>query len=183
MTNNQCKIWTDFAAKRVTCSVMSYGSFDVLDSPRAGGSYVIDQLAADWCECNHDTESRRVKARLTTWLIDRRLKQDLPPYVDIQRINEMTLPLCLSILDRCERLLRKLASYSNPIINITQSADTVPELLAWSESVDTDELAHLISMLQSSGYVIVSGQSISITESDRLRIQELDQADRPKLGF
>ena len=183
MTNSQCKIWPDFAANRVTCSVMSSGSFDVLDSPRAGGSYVIDQLAADWCECKDDTESRRVKARLTTWLIDRRLKQDLPPYVDIQRINEMTLPLCLSILDRCERLLRKLGSYSVPIINITQSIDIMSELLAWSESVDTGELTHLISLLQRDGYVHFNGKSISVTETGRLHIQELDDGPGPKIGF
>ena len=183
MTDNQCKIWPESTASKVSEDDEHMGRFYVLDSRRAAGDYWIEELAARWCEHNNDEKSRRIKARLTTWLIDNPGKGVKAPSVTRKLISQMESTPDLPIPVRCERLLRKLASYSNPIINITQSAGNVLELLAWSESVEISELTHLISMLQSSGYVHFDGRSISVTEAGILHFQELDQSTRPGIGF
>lgn len=187
MTDYRCKIWPEYTAKRVSYSDMILGSFAVGESPRAGGSYTIDELAAEWCEYNNnDSKAKRTKARLTTWLINRRLEQDLPPYVayvDIHRINEMVLTQNLSTQRRADRLLRKLTSYPSSIIDFTQTDDIVPELLAWSESVDVGELNHLLSMLQRDGFVHYNGQSVSVNDAGHQHIQDLDDEPRARIGF
>ena len=183
MTDNQCKIWPESTASKVSEDDEHMGRFYVLDSPRAAGDYWIEELAARWCEHNNDEKSRRIKARLTTLLIDNAGKGDKAPRVTGKLISQMESTPDLPIPVRCERLLRKLASYSNPIINITQSADTVPELLAWSESIDVSELTHLISRLQRDSYVHVDGRSISVTEAGYQRIQEMGLDTKPRIGF
>lgn len=183
MTDYRCKIWTEFKALQALRTEDLVPSFYVLDSPRAGGSYWIDAGVAKWCECSDDISSQRVKARISTWVIDNQREVDNAPQVtrDLFRRKMSSPDLPISV--RCERLLRKLGSYSIPIIDITQSIDIMSELLAWSESVDTGELTHLISLLQRDGYVHFNGKSISVTETGRLHIQELDDGPGPKIGF
>lgn len=183
VSDNQCRIWPEFAAKKVSDLPCEMGSLAVLDSPRAGGSYKIGYEADDWCKHNDDEASLRVKARLTTWLIDQRLETDAPPSVTHERITQMNARPPLSTQHRADRLLRKLASYPRQIIDTTQSPNIEPELLAWSESVDSGELRHLISVLQRNGYVHFDGRSISVTEAGTLHIQDLDDGPRPKIGF
>lgn len=182
MPDNHCRIWPQSAVKKVSDIWNDPGAFNVLDSPRAGGSYQIGDLSDEWCEHHNDEASQRVKTRLTTWLIDERLKS-VNPFVSYQQIQQALVSPGLSTSDRANRLLRKLASYPSRIIDVTQSTDMVQELLAWSESVKTDELNHLITKLQRDGFVYVNGKSISVTESGHQHIQELDNGPKPKLGF
>ena len=183
MTDYRCKIWTEFKASQALRTEDLVPSFYVLDSPRAGGSYWIDAGVAKWCESSDDINSQRVKARISTWVIDNQREVDNAPRVTRDLFRRKMSSRDLSVPERCERLLRKLGSYSIPIIDITQSAGTVLELLAWSESVEISELTHLISILQSSGYVIVNGHSISVTEAGYQRIQEMDLDTKPRIGF
>ena len=182
-SDNQCKIWPGSTALRVSDHDEHMGWFYVLESPRAAGDYMIERLAARWCQHNDDEKARRTKARLTTWLIDNTGKADNAPRVNLARISQMESIPDLPVPDRCERLLRKLASYPRPPIDITQAADTVPELLAWSESIEVSELTHLISILQSDRYVHFDGRSISVTEAGYQRIQEMDLGTKPRIGF
>lgn len=183
VSDNKCRIWTEFAAKKVSDLPCEMGSLAVLDSPRAGGSYKIGYEADDWCKHNNDEASLHVKSRLTTWLIDQRRSGTDWPGVTCVLIKRMKQTHPLPRQNRADRLLRKLASFPHQPIDITQSADTMPELLAWSESVEVSELTHLISLLQRDGYVHSDGRSISVTEAGGLHIQDLDQRPRPKLGF
>lgn len=183
MTDYRCKIWTEFKALQALRTEDLVPSFYVLDSPRAGGSYWIDARVAKWCECSDDINSQRVKARISNWVIDNQREVDDAPRVTRDLFHRKMSSRDLSVPERCERLLGKLGSYSNPIINITQSIDIMSELLAWSESLDTGELTHLISLLQRDGYVHFNGKSISVTETGRLHIQESDQGNRSRIGF
>ncbi len=183
MTNNQCKIWPESTAKKVSEDDERMGWFYVLDSPRAGGDYMIEELAVRWCEHNNDEASLHVKSRLTTWLIDQRRSGTDWPGVTCVLIERMKRTQPLPTQNRADRLLRKLASFPHQPIDITQSIYIMSELLAWSESVDTGGLTHLISMLQRNGHVHFDGRSISVTEAGGLHIQDLDQRPRPKLGF
>lgn len=197
MTDNRCKIWPEFEALRVSERIWRF-AFYILGSPRAGGDYQIDESAADWCEVHNDLDSLRVKARLTTWVIDNQadegdaqvdaanaLYDDGPaPLITRELIQQLlSSPKGTPVPDRCDRLLRKLASYPSSIIDFAQKEDIVPELLAWSESVDVGELDHLISNLQSNGYVHLDGRAISVTEAGHHHIQDLDDEPRARIGF
>ena len=149
MTDNRCKIWPEFVATQVRRNEDFNTSYYVRKSPRAGGDYVIDEDAAEWLASMEADDSPRAKSRLTTWLIARRHQGVEAPRVTHQLIHEVQSLPNLEVGVRCERLLRKLASYSSQIIDIMQSEDTLPELLAWSESVEVSELKHLISWLES----------------------------------
>ena len=183
VSDNQCRIWPEFAAKKVSDIWNNPDAFAVLDSPRAGGSYKISGQATWWTSGNNDEESQRVRARLTTWLIDERSKTDEIPWVTYERIRELTAKEPLSMTRRADRLLRKLTSYPSSNIDFTQTEDIVPELLAWSESVDAGELNHLLSMLRRDGLVHSNGQSISVTDAGHQRIQDSDDEPRARIGF
>ncbi len=49
MPDNRCKIWPEFIAKKVAHSKDESRVIDVIDSPRAGGTYRIDRESAEWC--------------------------------------------------------------------------------------------------------------------------------------
>ena len=183
VSDNQCRIWPEFAAKEVSDIWNDPKAFEVLESPRAGGSYKIGDRADDWCKHNNDEASLHVKSRLTTWLIDQRRSGTDWPGVTCELIKRMKRTHPLPMQNRADRLLRKLASFPHQPIDITQSADTMPELLAWSESVEVSELTHLISLLQRDGYVHSDGRSISVTEAGYRRIQEMDLDTKHRIGF
>lgn len=197
MTDNRCKIWPEFEALRVSERIWRF-AFYVLGSPRAGGDYQIDESAADWCEVHNDLDSLRVKARLTTWVIDNQADEGdaqvdaanalcdggPAPLITRELIQQLlSSPKGTPVPVRCDRLLRKLTSYPSPIIDIMQSENTLPELLAWSESVDVGELTHLLSMLRRDGFVHPNGQSISVTDAGHQHIRDLDDEPRARIGF
>lgn len=183
MTDNRCKIWPEFVATQVRRNEDLDPSYYVRKSPRAGGDYVIDEDAAEWLASMEGDVSSRAKSRLTTWLIARRHQGVEAPRVTQQLIHQVQSLPNMEVPARCARLLRKLASYRSPIIDITPESAHYPELLAWSESVDVGELNHLISNLQSIGCVHLDGRAISVTEAGHQHIQDLDDEPRARIGF
>lgn len=165
MTNNQCKIWPESTALRVSKHDMRMGWFYVIDSPRAAGDYMIEELAARWCEDNNDEKAQRTKARLTTWLIDNPGKGDKAPSVNRELISQMESTPDLPIPVRCERLLSKLANHGSRIIDIDEASEHYTGLLAWSESVENYELNHLIKILDRNGSALFDGRYVSVTET------------------
>jgi len=174
-SDNQCKIWPGSTALRVSELFEPMGTFYVHRSPRAGGDYMIDDLAAHWCEHNNDEKARRTKARLTTWLTNHPGVEYKAPRVTLERISQMESILDLPVPDRCERLLRKLASYGSRIIDITETSEHYRELLAWSESIENYELDHLIKILDRRDSVLFDGQYVSVSEAGYQHIQELNR--------
>ena len=173
-SDNRCKIWPEFTALRVSEHDEIMLSFYVIESPRTGGDYVIDYGAADWCEYHNDTQARRIKARLTTWLIDNPGKEDKAPHVTMDLISHMKSTPDLTVPNRCERLVRELASYGSRINDIDETSEHYHRLLAWSESIENYELNHLIKVLDRNGSVLFDGRYVSVTETGHQRIQELD---------
>ena len=175
MPDNRCKIWPEFIAKKVAHSKDESRVIDVIDSPRAGGTYRIDREAAEWCAAHDDHESQRIKARLTTCLINQRMASDDRPMVTRDLINRLREIDNLSELVRAERLLCKLVNDAHQAMNLSSRSIVGSELLAWSESVDTLELKPLFNLLKSLGYMESQGMVGTVTEAGYQRIQELNR--------
>ena len=174
MPDNRCKIWPEFIAKKVAHSKDESRVIDVIDSPRAGGTYRIDRESAEWCAAHDDHESQRIKARLTTCLINQRMASDDRPMVTRDLINRLREIDNLSELVRAERLLYKLVNDANQAMNLSARSIVEPGLLAWSESVHPFELTRLYNLLKSIGFMESQGMVDTVTELGNQRIQELD---------
>lgn len=174
MTENRCKIWPEFAAKIVSETEVDPGVFTVIDSPRAGGSYMIDKESAEWCAYHNDEESLRVKARLTTRLIEQRSESRLPTVtrrlIDLSR-QTPNIP----DVSRAERLLCMLVNDANQGMNRGPMTVGEPELLAWSESVSLVELKTIFRLLKQLGYIETSGIMFHETGSGLQRVRELNE--------
>lgn len=175
MPDNRCKIWPEFIAKKVAHSKDESRVIDVIDSPRAGGTYRIDREAAEWCAAHDDHESQRIKARLTTCLINQRMASDDRPMVTRDLINRLREIDNLSELVRAERLLYKLVTDANQAMNLSARSIIVPGLLAWSESVHPFELTRLYNLLKSIGFMESQGMVRTVTEAGYQHIQELNR--------
>ena len=170
----KCPIWN------VDCEVSNpYGTPDIYlvrGSHRAGGDYEITANAV--IEIDDGSNGDAEKARINSQLVEQWIKGiDVPRLTvsDVQRAKSRTR---LPMLDRAERVLRLLVSRSSYLgelldFNVpndgralalgqeTRGLDTSHfELaLAWSESINTEELGHITNYLAERG-LIQKGETI-----------------------
>ena len=126
----ECAIWN------TTARVVENGADSLLiDSARAGGLY--------WISGRADTvvqrENERVKALLTSLLIEKRLAGEKHPKIDVNTIEESKDRRPMSVPERADRLLEYI-SQQNPYVGYRFEPNrfhTVyrDSLLAWSESM------------------------------------------------
>ena len=143
-----CRIWN------IAASGESLFDRDVerINSLRAGGWYLITLEAITLLPQIDD----RVKARLTTWLVDqRRLGVECPEILQ-QTITEAEQQKDLSVHDRADRLLQYIEDQTVEIG--TQFVFTPEEMLttaiaAWSESLSQEEVHYLLKYLDKQGWI------------------------------
>lgn len=143
-----CPIWrTDatFEPKK--------GDYERVNSPRVGGQYFISGTARAILP-NSDS----VKARLTTWLIDQRELGNEWPEINSDTIEQFKQRQPLPVNERADRLLKYLAKKSTTIgapveSKLTDRAEVVMEMKAWSESLSVKELIYLGEYLAEQGWV------------------------------
>ena len=178
--NGVCPIWG------VNCTLSSpYDTPDIWrveGSFRAGGDYEITYEARYEAGNLDDNE----KARLTSILVDQWIKGvDVPRLIadDVQRAKSRPK---LPMLNKAERVLRLLVSRSSYLGDIldfidpndgramalgldTSSLDTshFEYALAWSESINVEELGHITNYLAQRG-LIQKGQTISNSQGYEL---------------
>ncbi len=93
-----CPIWgTPASVKSLDIEFLK-----IIDSPRAGGRYSISEQAITLLPQIDD----RVKARLTTWLVDQRRLGNECPEIDSNTITMAEEKKDLSVHDRADRLLQ-----------------------------------------------------------------------------
>ena len=97
------------------------------------------------------------KARLTTWIIDRRLSYDSPPLVTPTVIHNVRAMQPLPVHERAERLLKFLARVE-PRIGRSIRFDPVQPTsywseMAWSESTNWMEVEYLMDYLDRKGWI------------------------------
>lgn len=124
-----------------------------VNSPRAGGEYFLDRRSTRIIANELDD---RAKARLTTWLIEkRRLGHDCPEIWYYFLVNPENPDLILTrrpdltVHARADSLLKfiqKKTSYIGEEYGFTASYPPL-EMFAYTESVEPDELQYLLSYL------------------------------------
>ena len=158
--NCSCAIWGTPAVG--DGNTVRDGTFVI--SSRAGGRYFVSGTAAPMLEPLDD----RLKARLTTWLVEqRRLGNDCPE-ITTATIKEAEARPDLRVAERADRVLKYLETkvphvgagvvYQEfraiyPDANPEPAEVICLELLACSECVRLDELSFLIEYLQQGAYV------------------------------
>ena len=127
-----------------------------VNSPRAGGKYRISHKAAKFL---HKSCDERIKARLTTWLIDQRYDSARPPLITRKKIKAMRNAPPTSGPERANRVLKLLIDKTQEpgtpvkvdrhpkLEDLTESGETYLELLAHAESPDLTD-AGLVYLLR-----------------------------------
>lgn len=142
-----CPIWgKDFP---VQVRLHRYSITEVIDSPRAGGSYEIQDYA------NEDAVKLPLvqKAILTTWLIDQRQQGVGCPRVTDDVLEYIKTKRPLPVHERADRLLRFISEQSKPIGTKVQVNSSDPGALAWSESTEDSEVYYLASYLKERNWI------------------------------
>ena len=122
-----------------------------LNSPRAGGPYFISRSAAAMVA----SRDERVKARLTSWLVDQRRSGMRRPEVMTNSIDDVAKCRDLTVQQRVDRLLGFIAERS-PRIGTTFSLtnqETACAAMAWSESTNMEEVRFLLSHIEKHGWL------------------------------
>lgn len=172
--NTDCPIWDTLT--EMISSVHSVDSISV-DSPRTGGKYLISVEAA------RELKSRgeRLKAKLTSWLVEQRWLGEQRPEIDSTTIEEAKERRVLSVFERANRTLRYLqsqTSYIGDVVELYVDEETLDVYLefmssgggidvaeklrslvslniqAYSESTNLKEIAFLLSYLNSQKWIV-----------------------------
>ena len=144
--DKRCPIWQTEAEAVVTDP--DGERLRVYGSERAGGAYAMSERIS-WMRLKR--VGVRTRARLTTALIDQREQGILWPEVTIRSIRQAEEASDLPVHTRAERLLKQLDRLTRMIgqeIDTTPHSDSLPGLLAWTESTEESEIAFLEDYLR-----------------------------------
>ena len=171
----RCPIWgTDMTSCQSEAPTRTRLS---VDSPRAGGKYFITDQARRALRTKDDTR----RARLTSWLVEQRWLGMDSPEVDAATVDQVEHRPRLSVHERADRLLRRISSQLPSVAGIFVHYDEedLPWQLAWSESIERDEVDYLLDYLRSSGWVDRHGGTSShrISVEGHARLAQVEQVD------
>ena len=170
----RCAIWNTVATDE---SEPGRDGFSV-DSPRAGGRYFISRTAAAMVE----SRDERLKARLTTWLVDRRRLGSRCPEVMSGSIEDAARYRDLTVRQRVDRLLGFIAERTSRIgaAFSLSNQEVSCAAMAWSESTDMEEVRFLLNYIVKHAWLEAddSGPGRYILTIDgHARLAELDDKD------
>ena len=144
---DECPIWGKPAIRRPSNNWML-----LVDSPRAGGKYLIPQAIENDIEGRYDDHT---KARLTSWLIERRLLGVKCPKITGTEIRKASERKALSELKRADRLLkyfRRETRYPGDSFEYNKRKGDDPDpfwqIMAWSESTKEEEARFFVKYLK-----------------------------------
>ena len=149
-----------------------------LDSPRASGRYFISGTAAAMVQ-NRD---ERLKARLTTWLVDQRRLGNRCPEVTSGSIEDATRYRDLTVRQRVDRLLRFVAD-ETPGIGVAfllTNQKTTCAAMVWSESTGMEEVWFLLDYIRKRGWLEEDAavrDGYVLTIDGHARLEELEGRD------
>ena len=147
------------------------------DCPRAGGGYLITREAARILNSELTMsviENDKVRARLTTILIDERRYGVSSPLVTRDLIEEAISKRPLPVHERADRLLRLIADQARIVGDIVSIYDSTPTAYAWSESTNWIEVDYLLDYLKQRGWVQrqgFSGYTVAVDGYNRIAEQ------------
>lgn len=151
MDENKCPIWGTPATG------VRDGDKQLWNSPRAGGPYGLTGTAATVVGNLNNDE----RVRLTTWIIDQNRLGSGSQFIDSTELNAIKAYPDLSVMERQDRLLMYLEKRINRIGdrveirgNVTDvERRTKLELLAWTASVEPQEVYYLVEACEKAGLI------------------------------
>ena len=170
-----CPIWGTPASEE---STGGYG-VRLMNSPRAGGRYLINQSAIRCLPRVND----RVKARLTSWLVDQRRLGNECPEIDSDTITMAEQQKDLSVHDRADRLLQYIGDQTVEIgkdFNFLSEHVSNKAIAAWSESVSENEVRYLLDYLHEERWIkrdAYNPRVYTLTVRGYARLAELETAN------
>jgi len=170
----RCTIWNTVATDE---SEPGRDGF-TFDSPRAGGRYFISGSAA----ATVASRDERLKARLTTWLVDQRRLGNRCPEVTTGSIGDAARYRDLAVGPRVDRLLRFITERTPGIgtaFSLTNQKTTCAAM-ARSESTSMEEVRFLLDYLRKRGWLeedAAAGDQYILTIDGHARLAELEGRD------
>ncbi len=202
MTKTKCLIWGTPAFE-----YPSHGDEHFIDSPRAGGKYLVVGTSAAVLESCDDP----VKARLTSWLIEQRQLGIKWPEIYSPTISEAQQRQALQVPECADGILRYLKAksktlgtivrysvfidlYDKSLMTPTEQEKEYLCLLAHSECINMDDLSFLMEYLQEMGLIKIGGDDKvkgcnlyqrppDLTQGDSHERRDLIQWHQGKGGF
>ena len=138
---DRCLIW-GFAVSSVHRD--SDGTHTVRGSVRADGDY---RVSADAIEAVAALEDD-AKARLTSRLVEARQQGTALPVVDRRLVDNVRTTTATSVHERAVHLLQLLAARTTLVGQRIEIIPQDPRSLAWSESIEGEEVSYLLGYLQ-----------------------------------
>ena len=137
------------------------GVHTVVGSPRAAGSYRVDEtVLGAGPELYPD-----ILARLTTYLIGQRRLGVERPLVDLRQVEEAIAARPLSANERAMSLLEHIAQRSTVLGRRVNIAERIEVALAWAEAIEVEEVDYLIRYLADRGLLEPGSQSAACSVS------------------
>jgi nucleoside 2-deoxyribosyltransferase len=146
MNTDKCQIWGTQA--QVSTIFTDNQPFHVVDSPRAGGRYLIGVTTP-----NRLPDDEHVKARLTTWLVEQRRLGNASPIVTKEIIKEAQHWRPLAVHERADRALKFLRDRSHAIGKRIQVDPLYDSMLPATESIEKGEVAFLLEDLMEKKWI------------------------------
>ena len=149
------------------------------DSERTDGQYTADISIANKLQ---DLDER-IKARLTTWLIDQRQLGEEIPEIDAAVIEQIKQKKDLSVSERADRLLRIMKQKIPHVGLPCEFQKHVDCWLAYSESVIGSEIIFFVEYLKMQGWLSIEGAyphytPYRVTFKGYVYLAELDAVSR-----
>ena len=152
MESTSCPIWKTPATK-----LRSPRDGDLIDSPRAGGRYLVFGTALP--RVRKLSESERVL--LTSWLVEQRRQGHACPFISTTTRETATSRSPLSTHDRADGLLRYLGDQSSVLSEAikfkecasTEVSEAECHLLAWTASLQISEVIWLAQYCRDKGWI------------------------------
>ena len=170
-----CPIWGTPASVKPSVDIFE----KMIGSPRAGGRYSISEQAITLLPQIDD----RVKARLTTWLVDQRRLGNECPEILQQMIKMAEQRRDLSVHDRADRLLQYIGDQTVEIgkyFGFLSADMSNTAIAAWSESVNEHEVDSLLDYLCEQCWIKRRHPKFSdytLTVEGYARLEELETAN------
>ena len=153
-SENKCAIWGTLTDNK---PLLDAGGNKAFDSLRAGGMYLVSPRAMGLLK----RQNERLKALLTTWLIEQRRSGIDYPKITPERITDAGNLRSLAVHERADRLLQYIASQIQHVAGRISfvGPDVCAPALAWSESIGMDEVEYLLAYLEKQGWLESSGDT------------------------
>lgn len=157
-------------------------------SDRAGGGYIIGLEAADMIHAPKgkqltEKEEDRLRARLTTMLIDLREHGETYPLVTTGLVDAAYMKQPLVAHERADRLLQFVTKSTESVGEfILLSPSDSDAAMAWSESLDWEEVYYFLGYLAERGWLQVTSSSSWVMFEGQVTIDGYSRIEELKIN-